>query len=417
MYPMLVRLISVPIVAVLLIFNLRRIFFTLTILFLGHNGSERRQARTDPNPWPDILVLVPCRDEENMIAGLCQAIDCLDYPRDRHQVVLINDGSRDGSGALMEHCARGRSNWNVLSLPVNVGKANALNAALSQFPFGEIVYVFDADHCPKPDVLKRAAQYFDDERVAGVSGRTLPSNPLASPIAYYSTVENFIHQLVTMRAKDRLHLAPALLGGNCGYRRNTLVQCGAFRAGALLEDADLTFTFYEAGYLVRFAQDTVAYHQMPETVGGYLEQHRRWARGFNEVAKHHVGSLLRDNRLSPLLRFELLLFASGYLDRLALMSAGVLTTLSFLSPSLFPFPREILYFALLTPMVQIIALFAEQRLSRAMWLRLPLIPIFLALDIFAAGRAMVDSLLNRTTVWTKTARAQRQSVYDLMNKD
>ncbi len=415
MNPILVRLISIPIIAILVIFNLRRIIFALTILFFGRTESERRQERIDPKSWPDVLVLVPCRDEENMIAGLCQAIDGLDYPRERIQVVLIDDGSRDGSGASMEHCAQGRPNWNVLSLAANIGKASALNQALSRFPFGEIVYVFDADHRPKSDALKRAALYFDDERVAGVSGRTLPSNPLASPSAYYSTVENYVHQMVTMRAKDRLQLAPALLGGNCGYRRSTLVQCGAFRACSLLEDTDLTLTFYEAGYRVRFAQDALAEHQVPETVRGYLEQHMRWAHGFGEVAKQHVGMLLRDTQLSPLVRFELLLFTSGYLDRLALMSAGVLTALSFLSPSEFPFPREILYFALFTPLLQIIALFAEQRVSRAMWLRLPLIPIFLSLDIFAAAQGMVNSLLNRTAVWTKTARAWRP--YDVMPKD
>jgi hypothetical protein len=79
--------------------------------------------------------------------------------------------------------------------------------------------------------------------------------------------------------------------------------------------------------------------------------------------------------------------------------------LSLLNPRLFPFPHEVLYLALLTPLAQIIALFAEQRASRAMWLRLPLVPLFLAVDLLAVAQAMTNSLLHRERVWTRTARA------------
>ena len=42
----------------------------------------------------------------------------------------------------------------------------------------------------------------------------------------------------------------------------------------------------------------------------------------------------------------------------------------------------------------------------AMWIRLPLIPIFFALDIFAAVRSMLDTLLNQPRLWAKTQREE-----------
>ncbi len=75
----------------------------------------------------------------------------------------------------------------------------------------------------------------------------------------------------------------------------------------------------------------------------------------------------------------------------------------------FAFPSKILYLALITPLAQIVALFAEQRVPRAMWVRLPIIPAFYALDILAAVRAMVASLMRRERVWTRTARAGASS--------
>jgi hypothetical protein len=87
----------------------------------------------------------------------------------------------------------------------------------------------------------------------------------------------------------------------------------------------------------------------------------------------------------------------------------MLSALSALFPSVIRFPHAVLYLALLMPLAQIIALFAEQRVGAAMWLRLPFVPLFFALDIFAALRAMIDSVLNRARVWTTTERVRDDS--------
>lgn len=389
--------------ALLLIYNLRRIIFSFTIL-LPPKKTYYPAPRHTGQTLPNVLILVACRDEAEMVPGLCNALEYLNYPKEYLQVVLVDDGSRDQTGALFEKFVRGKSGWHSLTLSQNVGKASALNIALERFSFGDIIYIYDADHRPVPDSLKRAVHYFEDECVGGVSGRTIPSNSIASPSAYYSTIENMVHQMVTMRAKERLGLAPAILGSNCGYRRIALNACGGFRPGALLEDSDLTISFYQHGYRICFAEDAVAYHQVPETVSGYLKQHVRWGRGFNEISKNHLNALLDDSHLPPLLKLELALFATGYLDRIALISALSLVVLQKLSGNLFYFPIWILYFALITPFIQIITLLVEQRSPISMWQRLLYVPIFFCLDIYAALRSAIDTLLNRPQVWSKTER-------------
>lgn len=392
-------------VAILLIFIFRRILFALAIF-----GAPKRALESELGPlltekWPDVLILVSCRDEETMIAGLCESLKGLDYPIENRRVLLIDDGSQDNTPLFMKQFACGQTDWDVLSLPMNIGKASALNIALRGFSFGEIVYVLDADHRPEPSALKTIVRCFRDPQIAGISGSTCPSNALASPAAFYSTVETLVHQFVTMRAKDRLGLAPALLGSNCAYRRDLLDQCGGFREGALLEDSDLTLAFYRAGYKVGFVQESVALHLVPETVDGYLKQHRRWARGFADVALTHTVGLIRDRRLSLPLRLELFLFATGYLDRIALVSGLTFTLLSVLSDNQFPFPAWVLILALIAPLFQIIALFLEQHAPAALWLRLPLVPIFYTVDILSAVHALLDTILRRTRFWAKTVRA------------
>lgn len=398
-------ILSLPIIAVLVLFNLRRILFTFASFF----ATSRRVPPLASENLPAVLVLVPCRNEEEMIGGLGRTLDAFEYPREKFKVVLIDDGSRDETRAAMRELARTEPNAHVLALDDSIGKARALNAALAQFPFGEIVYVLDADHRPAPDTLRRMMNYFSDPSVAGVSGRTIPSNAFASPSAYYTTVESMVNQLITMRAKDRLGLAPALLGSNCAYRRPVLNACGNFPPGAFLEDSELTIRLSRAGYQLRFATDAVASQQVPQTVAGYLSQHARWGRGFNEITRAHALALVRQRNVNPLLRAEMLMFALGYLDRLALLGAVLFSLASCMHPRRFRFPRPVLVVALLTPFAQILALFLEQRVGADMWLRLPFVPLFFALDILAALRAFFDSLLNRARVWTSPERVPDRS--------
>lgn len=404
MIQVLLWLIAIPIVAVLLLFSLRRIIFTLAI-FLAAKKRKLPSSLAGID-LPDVLILVSCRNEAGMIHGICWALSQLDYPHAKYQVVLIDDASTDGTGALMKREVALRSRWYVINFQDNLGKAGALNFALNQFPFGEIVFIFDADHRPEPQALRRAVQYFGDPSVAAVSGFTKVANPVASPSAFYCTVESYTNQLVTMRAKDRLGLAPALLGSNCGYRREMLVECGGFRTGAFSEDSDLTVTFYRAGYRVRFAEDALSYQQVPQSIRGYLRQHVRWGRGLNDVARVHSLEILHDPALPLSLRLELLFFTAGYLDRIALMGAGLLMLLSYLGGGPFHFFLSLILFVLLVPFVQIVALFIKERMNTAMWIRLPFVPAFFALDIFAAIRSILDTVLDRSRVWSRTERVE-----------
>lgn len=401
---LLFRLIALPVIILLFVYNLRRLLFSFTTIFSGKTTSHLVSQPEGQKTIPDVLILAPCRDEEKMIPGLCQALARLNYPSDQVCVVLVDDNSQDHTRLVMEEYAQSKPGWHVLSIQKSEGKASALNTALADFSFGDIILVYDADHRPEADSLRRIVEYFQDMRVAGVSGRTVPANPLASPSTYYATVESYIHQMVTMRAKDRLDLAPALLGSNCAYRRTCLDACGGFRRGALLEDSDLTLAFYRAGFRIRFAEYAVAYHQVPETVRGYLKQHMRWGRGFNDVSQNYGLALLREKRLPVRQRIELFLFTTGYLDRIALAGAGLLSVLSLLLHPYFQFPYWVLYIALITPFIQIVAMFIEQRAPVAFWRRFPWVPVFFLLDIYAALRSMADSLMNRPRVWAKTER-------------
>jgi len=376
-------------VAILLFFTLRRWLFIFVALLPGRSNNPA-SGRVD---MPPVLLLVPVRNEAHALPELVAALDRLQYPAQWLTVVFINDGSTDRSEWLLSRQTKEKANWHLLSLPRNVGKANALNTALACFTQGQIVAIYDADERPQPDALRQLVRPFAGTQVGGVSGRRAVSNCTGSPAASYTTFEGLVHQFITMRAKDRLNLAPAMLGANCAYRRRALAQVGNFKPGALLEDSDLTLKLARAGWQTRFEPLAVSYHRVPESIAGYWKQHTRWARGFNEVARAQAGLLLFDHQLPPALRLELLTFSLGYLDRLALL-AGL--GLSLAKNRLV---AGVVALSLLTPLVQVLAALKMAGEWSGLWRRVIWMPLFFGLDVAMAVSGFWDTLRHAPQIW------------------
>ena len=335
------------------LFTLRRLIFIY--------GAKKGRWKTEHDFRPSsLLLVVPVHNEANGLPTFLNALTQLHYPAHQLKIVLVNDGSSDGSEAILKDWVAANANSYLLSLEHNVGKAQALNEALAAYGDSatssssgqvEFIAIYDADDRPQPDAIRHLLQPFADSTVAAVTGRRTVSNPLASPAASYATYENLVHQHITVAAKDAFNLAPPVLGSNCIYRTSALAQVGGFTPNALLEDSDLTIRFARAGWRTAYAPAAVSHHSVPVTLRGYVRQHLRWNRGFHEVAltpspspqptlrergqANHRGFPLPTSgegcrqrrqgegryipRLGMVARIELFLFSAGYLDRAALL--------------------------------------------------------------------------------------------------
>jgi cellulose synthase/poly-beta-1,6-N-acetylglucosamine synthase-like glycosyltransferase len=397
---------------VLLAFSARRAVLLAAAVAPQPPGPALTPAPGQPAAdRPRVEVLVPCHNEAASLPKLFPALEALDYPRAALRVTLVDDASSDRSAVLAQAWAEGQPWARVLALPGNVGKAQALNLALAAELHPdfepEIVAVYDADHLPRPDALRALVAPFAQPEVAGVSGQMHVDNGLESLAAGYALIESDVNQFVTMRAKDRLNLAPALLGSNCAYRLAALRAVQGFRGGALLEDSDLTLALAQAGLRTRFAPASISGHHAPRSVAGYIQQHLRWNRGFHQVSRGRLWGaqgLWRDRRLSLLMKIELTFFAFGYADRLALLAGAAFALADWIWPGTFEFPLAalVIYFAL--PALEMVAALALAGEPPAAFARLAVVPFFFALDITIAVWAMAQSVLRRPLRWTATER-------------
>lgn len=414
---------------ILLVFNIRRlVFLVVASLDLLSRRSRRYKYDQADQMLPAVLALAPMRNEAGSLPDLAAALLALEYPAGRLTIGLIDDASTDGSGAAMDALAAAHSQIHVLHNPVSLGKADSLNAGLARWAGGEIVAVYDADARPEPGSLHQIVAAFSDPEVAAAGGMIRPANGLASLTASYAAVERLVHQQVTMRAKDRLDLAPAILGSNCAYRRSDLAAVGGFPGGAFLEDSHLTVAFARQGQRTRFLSDAVASDQAPETLRAYWRQHVRWGRGFVDVAAGGGGGKSRRlaRRLKPASdsgklaeassrkardvarRVELTLFSLGYFDRLALLAGVGLVAVRGAAGKRGRIDRALrgmLIVNVLLPYAQIATALAAERASLAWWVRLPVLPAFFVVDAAAAFWSLALSASRQQRTWQPTERS------------
>jgi cellulose synthase/poly-beta-1,6-N-acetylglucosamine synthase-like glycosyltransferase len=137
----------------------------LTIL-----GRTRLGADEPPIPaeWPFISITVPAYNEERSIGATIENLLSADYPADRRQILVVSDGSTDGTDAVVRtYAERGVE---LLRLPVRRGKTAAENAAAGAVR-ADIIINTDASVRILPDAIKPLVRAFGDPTVGVASGR------------------------------------------------------------------------------------------------------------------------------------------------------------------------------------------------------------------------------------------------------
>ena len=384
--------VSLPFAVLLGAFMLRR------TLFLAAALLPARGIPAETGALPSVTLLVPASDEEEGVDRTLAAIGLLDYPADSLRVVLVNDGSRDGTGDRFRVWAAGRPEASVIDLPVRRGKFSALNEALARSPATDVIAVCDADLRPLPGWLRRIVASFTDARVGAVAGYLAPANADGGAIARYAAVETWVHQLVTSAAKDRLNLDPPTLGA-CAYRRDAFEQIGRFGDAPSGEDVRASAELARAGWRTRFVRDSVAENLVVHTARDYWHQHIRWARNLFGLGRARPRRAV-GVRLGPGRRLETWFASAGYADRLAFVVVAAFAVAGVLPLWL---PGGYVALAATEVVVAVVKGGAARRLPRFLGSALAVF----ALDVAASGAAVGAHVAGRPRIWRQSRRDLR----------
>ncbi len=134
---------------------------------------RRRPLDAAAADWPRLTVIVAAYNEADQIAARIGNLWEQDYPPERFEIVISEDGSQDGTAEQVRRLAAaggGRARLRLLSAPQRLGKAAAINRAV-RVAEGEVVVLTDANNRFSPQALRQLAAPFADARVGAAVGR------------------------------------------------------------------------------------------------------------------------------------------------------------------------------------------------------------------------------------------------------
>jgi cellulose synthase/poly-beta-1,6-N-acetylglucosamine synthase-like glycosyltransferase len=311
------------------------LYLFLTALAWRAMGSEVRARRflaldeVFRSPLtPGVSVLVPAFNEEVVIVESVRSLLALRYPR--HEVVVVNDGSTDGTlDALKKafdlvsvrmalrdgiptapvrstHVSRSHPGLLVIDKE-NGGRSDALNAGVNAAR-NSYVCVIDADSLLEPDALLKVSKpILDDPQLLAATGgtiriangcrvdhgRVVEVNLPRSRLATIQVLEYFRAFLVARVGWSTLNALGIISGAFGLFHRSLVETVGGYWTETVGEDFELTLRLHrhlrEHGepYRIGFVSDSVCWTEVPEDIGTLGRQRRRWQRGLWEGLRRH----------------------------------------------------------------------------------------------------------------------------------
>ena len=275
--------------------------------------DKRAALSRDDSRWPKVTVLIPAHNEEMVIESTLEAMLRLDYPRDKLEIIVINDNSGDRTGAILDAFAQKDSRIKPLHLkPPHAakGKSAALNRGL-EIAAGEYVVVYDADNTPRRDAVKHLVSAIVDEPgIGAVVGKFRVINAYKNLLTRFINIETISFQWMAQAGRWNWFGISTIPGTNFLIRRSILNRLGGWDERALAEDTELSIRVYEEGYRIRFYPLAVTWEQEPETWRVWLKQRTRWVRGNQYVIMKYLPRFFRLKRGRIL--FDLVYFFFTY---------------------------------------------------------------------------------------------------------
>ena len=273
-------------------------------------------AAAEPVELPHVSLVIAAYNEEPVIAAKVSNALELDYPRDRLEVIVCSDGSRDATVRL----ARETGADHVLDLSRG-GKIRAQDAGVERAR-GEIVAFSDANSMWEPDALRRLVRHFADPEVGYVCGclRLIEPGTGRNVEGQYWRYELWLRAL-----ESRLGSITAGNGAVYAVRRSAYVELAPGQS----HDIGLPFRLRRAGLRSLYEPEAVASElAAPTTSAEWERKVRMLSRSWNDVLR---GGMLDPRDQPPryfaeLISHRLLRYATGPLHVVLLLAALALAS-------------------------------------------------------------------------------------------
>ncbi|MDZ4227024.1 MAG: glycosyltransferase family 2 protein [Patescibacteria group bacterium] len=250
--------------------------------FYKHAGARSFYGTAD---MPSVAIVVPSYNEERTIESTLKSLAVLDYPKGKLEILVVDDGSTDGTGkvacafAAQAGAAVGQMPTHRLTIlhKENGGKHTAMNLAL-QHTNAELIGCLDADSVVAPDALLNVVHVFRDERVSAVT----PGIHVREPSTLLQHMQNVEYRISIFSRFMLATLGSVFItpGPFSVFRSSVVRELGGWRYGHSTEDMEMALRMQLAGHLIANAPRAIVHTATPANLRGLFRQRVRWTYGW-----------------------------------------------------------------------------------------------------------------------------------------
>lgn len=256
-------------------------YFLQTIWFIL--GLQKRFPKKVFADLPAATVIVAARNEEKNILLCLEALNKLEYPVGKLEIILVDDKSTDKTGDIINSFILDKPKFKNIITKKEIGhlkgKTNAIANAIEQAT-GEIILTTDADCIVSPTWAKTLASYYNDD-VAIVNGFTVQNTKTQFDGMQHL---DFVYLLSVAAGTINFDKPLSCIGNNMSFRKSAYDEVGGYEnlPFSVTEDFNLLFAIHELKkYKIIYPLDIEALvtTQPCSDMSNLYRQKKRWAVG------------------------------------------------------------------------------------------------------------------------------------------
>jgi hyaluronan synthase len=244
-------------------------------------------AASDAAYCPHVSFVIPCMNEEDAIGTTVRACFAAEYPSDKIEVIVIDDGSIDGTAAALVDLQRAYPHLQVVSWSVNRGKRHGVAEGFRRAT-GEIVILLDSDSYIEPADVRQLVEPFANPEIGAVCAHADPANADANLLTRMQAAYYFLSFRLYKAAESSSLTVLCCSGCSSAYRRSVILPViDEWLAERFLgrpmtwgDDRALTNWVLRCGLQTIYTDRVQAYTICPDTLHTLLKQQIRWKKGW-----------------------------------------------------------------------------------------------------------------------------------------
>lgn len=236
---------------------------------------------------PKVSFVIPCKNEEGAIRKTITKCFEAHYPKDKLEVIVINDGSTDNTIDILRELKVEYPNLIIVDWKENKGKRYGMAEGF-KIASGEIVIQLDSDSYIIPETIRKMIDPFKNPNIGGICAHADPENSDVNWLTKMQAAYYFMSFRILKAAESTYGVVFCLSGCSSAYRKKAVMPIidlwlNEHFLGLPVtwgDDRGLTNWVIKRGYRTIYTDEAKACTIVPLKLSQFIKQQVRWKKGW-----------------------------------------------------------------------------------------------------------------------------------------